>query len=113
MIEFNPNESNSIKSITNKKNMGVDVTTRFIKGKMLMFWKLSLKSIAYDFIDKFRFQTEKIQEIYNQYSIIKCRLYLNLIDTDSCLFFCLSVKLIILLKNQITSYFNNFVKIKN
>ena len=37
MIEFNPNESNSIKSITNKKNMRVDVTTRFIKGKMLMF----------------------------------------------------------------------------
>ena len=86
MIEFDCNECNSIKSIAIKKNMEVDVT-RFIKGKMLIFWKCSIKTFAYDFIDKFCFLNEEIQEIYNQYSIIKCHLYLNLTDTNSCSFF--------------------------
>ena len=95
MIQFDCNECNSIKSIAIKKNMEVDVT-RFIKGKMLMFSKLSIKSFAYDFIDTFCFSTGEIQEIYNQYSIIKCHLYLNLTDTDSCSFFlCLFMKLIV------------------
>ena len=57
--------------------MAVDVT-RFIKGKMLIFSKLSIKSFAYDFTDTFCFSTEEIKEIYNQCSIIKCHLYLNL-----------------------------------
>ena len=51
--------------------MKVDVT-RFIKGRMLLFSKLPIKSFAYGFIDTFHLSTEEIQEIYNQYSIIKC-----------------------------------------
>ena len=37
MIDFNKNECNSIKSIVIKGNTTIDVTSRFIKGKMLMF----------------------------------------------------------------------------
>ena len=65
--------------------MEVDVT-RFIKGKMLIFSKLSLKSFSYDFADTICFSNKEIQEIYNQYSINKCHIYLNFTDTDSCSF---------------------------
>ena len=68
------------------KNMQVGVT-RFIKGCLLkMFSKFSIKNFAYDFIDTFCFQTEEIHEIYNQYSIIKCYLYLKLTNTDNISF---------------------------
>ena len=60
---------------------------------MLMFSKLSLKSLAYDFIETFCFPTEEIKEIFNQHSIIKCHLYLNLTNTDSCSFFMFICKI--------------------
>ena len=44
MIDFDKNECNSIKSIIVKGNTNIDVTSRFIKGKMLMFAKFSIKS---------------------------------------------------------------------
>ena len=49
------NECNSIKSIIVKGDTNIDVSSRFIKGKMLMFTKLSLKSFVYDMIDVFCF----------------------------------------------------------
>ena len=55
MIDFDHNECNSIKSIIVKGDTNIDVSSRFIKGKMLMFAKLSLKSFVYDMIDVFRF----------------------------------------------------------
>ena len=55
MIEFYYDQTNSIKSIAKKENTEIDVTTHFIKGKMLMFAKLFLKSFVYDFIDRFCF----------------------------------------------------------
>ena len=55
MIEFDKNECNSIKSIVIKGNTTIDVSSQFIKGKMLMFAKLSLKSFIYDMIDVFCF----------------------------------------------------------
>ena len=55
MIEFDKNECNSIKSIVIKGNTTIDVSSQFIKGKMLMFAKLSLKSFVYDMIDVFCF----------------------------------------------------------
>ena len=55
MIEFDKNECNSIKSIVIKGNTTIDVSSRFIKGKMLMFAKLSLKSFVYNMIDVFCF----------------------------------------------------------
>ena len=43
MIDFEKNEYNSIKSIIVKGDTNIDVSSSFIKGKMLMFSKLSLK----------------------------------------------------------------------
>ena len=83
MIDFEYNASNSIKAVAIKKNTNVKVTSRFIKGKMLMFAKLSIKSFVYDMIDVFCFPNEDIQSIYDFYQIEKCFLYQNLTDTDS------------------------------
>ena len=83
MIEFDKNECNSIKSIVIKGNTTLDVSSRFLKGKMLMFAKLSLKSFVYDMINVFCFPVATIQEIYSRYQIQKCFLYQNLTDTNS------------------------------
>ena len=69
MIDFDKKECNSIKSILVKGNTRIDVSSRFIKGKMLMFAKLSLKSFVYDLIDVFCYPDEKIKEIYRYYQI--------------------------------------------
>ena len=61
MIEFDKNECNSIKLIVIKGNMTIDVSSRFIKSKMLMFAKLSLKWFVYGMIDVFCFPDETIQ----------------------------------------------------
>ena len=86
MIDFD-NDCNSVKSIIVSGNTTVDVSTRFIKGKMLMFAKVSLKSFVYDIIDIFSFPDEEVRAVYNQYDIEKCFLYLNLTDIDSCSMF--------------------------
>ena len=83
MIDFEYNASNSIKSLAIKKKTNVQVTSRFIKGKMLMFAKLSIKSFVYDMIDVFCFPNTEIKSIYDFYNIEKCFLYQNLTDTDS------------------------------
>ena len=67
MIDFDKNECNSIKSIIVKTDTNIDVSSRFIKGKMLMFAKLSLKSFVYDMIDVFCVPNNEIQEIYDYY----------------------------------------------
>ena len=83
MIDFEENNSASIKSLVIKRSSNIKVSSRFIKGKMLMFAKLSIKSFVYDIIDVFCFPDETIREIYNKYQIEKCYLYQNLTDTDS------------------------------
>ena len=83
MIEFDKTKCNSIKSILVKGNTSIDVSSRFIKGKMLMFAKLSPKSFIYDMIDVFCFSNEEIKQIYDYYQIEKCFLYQNLTDPDS------------------------------
>ena len=83
MIDFEENNSASIKSIVIKRSSNIKVSSRFIKGKMLMFAKLSIKSFVYDLIDVFCFPNDQIKEIYNKYQIEKCYLYQNLTDTDS------------------------------
>ena len=87
MIDFDKSECNRIKSILVKRSDTVNVSSRFIRGKMLMFAKLSLKSFFYDMIDVFCFPDEKIREVYNSYQIKKCFLYQNLTDTSSTLLF--------------------------
>ena len=83
MIDFDKTECNSVKSILIKGSDTVNVSSRFIKGKMLMFAKFSLKSFLYDMIDVFCFPDEEIGQIYDFYQIEKCFLYLNLTNTDS------------------------------
>ena len=65
----------------------MNVALHFIKEKMLMFAKLSLKSFVYDMIDIFCFPDEKLREIYKSCQTEKCFLYQNLTDTDSTLLF--------------------------
>ena len=48
-----------------------------------MFPKILLKSFVYDIIDVFCFPTEVAEMIYNKHNIIKCHMYLNLIDMYS------------------------------
>ena len=60
MINFEKNESSSIKSLIVKGQTNIKVSSRFIKGKMLMFAKLSLKLFVYDMIDVFCFPSEEI-----------------------------------------------------
>ena len=83
IINFENNECNSIKSLIVKGHTTIDVSSRFIKGKMLMFAKLSIKSFVYNMIDVFCFPNEEIQRIYDHYEIEKCFLYQNLKDTNS------------------------------
>ena len=87
MIDFDGKECNSIKSIPLKGSIKVNVTARFSDRKMLMFAKILLKSFVYNMIDVFCSPTEEVKVIYNKYDIVKCHLYLNLIDADSCLCF--------------------------
>ena len=94
MIDLNKRESNSIKSIVVNSSTTVDVSTRFCKGKMLMFAKMSLKLFVYDIIDVFCFPDDKVKGIFDKNDIEKCFLYLNLTDTDICsMFFVFICKL--------------------
>ena len=83
MIDFEECNSSSIKSIIVKGSNNIKVSSQFIKGKMLMFAKLSIKSFVYDTIDVFCFPDNEIITIYRKYQIEKCLLYQNLTDTDS------------------------------
>ena len=66
MIDFNKRESNRIKSIVLNSSTTVDVSsTRFCKGKMLMFAKMSLKSFVYDIIDVFCFPDDKVKGLFD------------------------------------------------
>ena len=83
MIDFDRKECSSIKSIALKTNTNINVISRFINGKMLMFGKILLKSFVYDMIDVFCLPTEEVKMIYDKYNVIKCHMYLNLTNTDS------------------------------
>ena len=83
LIDFDEEYSSSIRSIAIEKSSKVNLTTRFLNGKMLMFSKLSIKSFVYDLIDVFMFPNQEIKKIYEKYQINKCYLYQNLTDTDS------------------------------
>ena len=83
LIDFDEEYSSSIRSIAIEKSFKVNLTTRFLNGKMLMFSKLSIKSFVYDLIDVFMFPNEETKQIYKKYKINRCYLYQNLTDTDS------------------------------
>ena len=62
LIDFDEQYSASIKSLSIQKNTKIDLTTRFLNGKMLMFGKVSIKSFVYDIIDVFMFPNEEIKK---------------------------------------------------
>ena len=55
LIDFDEEYCSSIRSLAVKKSVKVNLTTRYLNGKMLMFSKISLKSFVYDLIDIFMF----------------------------------------------------------
>ena len=83
LIEFDHQNSNSIKAVIVKQNQNIKPTTRFLSGKMLMFAKVLIKSFVYDIIDVFMFPNEKTKNIYKNYNIEKCYVYQCLTNTDS------------------------------
>lgn len=92
MIDFDDEQTSSIKLLAIQKNSAVYLTTRFMKGKMLMFSKTPLCSFVYDIIDVLYFAHEDktFKNIYEKYNFQKCFVYQNLTNTDSTsLFFIL------------------------
>ena len=83
VTEFDNEQSNSIKSLAIETKGTISVTTRFMKGKMLMFAKTSIQSFNFDVIDVFMLPDETVQKIYDENRIKKCLLLQNLTDTDS------------------------------
>ena len=67
MIDLDEDNTNRIKSLAVEKKSNVKLTTRFIKGKMLMFAKTFLQSFVYNMIDVFSFPNQVLQEIYEKY----------------------------------------------
>ena len=59
LIDFDEQCFTSIKSLSIQKNTKIDLTTRFLNGKMLMFSKVSIKSFVYDIIDVFMFPNKE------------------------------------------------------
>ena len=83
LIDFDEEYSCSIRSIAIEKGSKINLTTRFLNGKMLMFSKVSIKSFVYDLIDIFMFPNAEIWEIYKKNKVNCCYLDQNLTDTDS------------------------------
>ena len=78
IIDFNDKESASIKSFAEKKKRnGIEVTTRFMLGKLLMFAKLSLKTFIYSLVETLYFPNSIVKEIYEKYyftTMLHCNL---------------------------------------
>ena len=55
LVDFDEEYSCSIGSVAIEKSSKINLTTRFLNGKMLMFSKVSIKSFVYDLIDVFMF----------------------------------------------------------
>ena len=83
MIVFDEEYLSRTKSLAVKNDTKINLTTRFLNGKVLMFSKTSIQSFVYDLIDIFMFPTDDVKEIYCQNKIQKCFLYQNLTDTNS------------------------------
>ena len=82
-MEFNNDESASIKPFAVKKKNVIRATTRFMSGKLLMFTKLSLKCFIYELSEILPFPDESVKKIYKKYKIERIICYHTLTDTDS------------------------------
>ena len=83
IVDFCAEEPVSIKSFALKEKQELQVTTRFLSGKMLMFAKLSLMSFIYELMEMLCFPDKKVKKIYQKYLIEKVYMYHILADTDS------------------------------
>ena len=63
LIDLDEEYSSSIRSIATEKSSKINLTTRFLNGKMLMFSKVLIKSFVYDLIDVFIFPDQEIRKI--------------------------------------------------
>ena len=59
VLEFNCQEAASTKSCAVKQSDHVNLTTRFLSGKILMFAKLSLMSFKYEMLKRFLSQIKR------------------------------------------------------
>ena len=84
-----------MKSLAIKKETKVNLTTRFLNGKMLMFSKTSIQTFIYNLIDVFMFPDDVVKKISKTKNEIQnCFLFQNVTDTDSTsLFFIFICKL--------------------
>ena len=60
LIDFDEEYSSSIRSIAIEKSSKINLTTRFLNGKMLILSKVSIKSFVYNLIDIFVFPDQEI-----------------------------------------------------
>ena len=58
-----------MKSLAIKKETKVNLTTRFLNRKIIMFSKTSIQSFVYDLIDVFMFPDDVVKEIYEKSEI--------------------------------------------
>ena len=77
--------TNSVKTITCKKQTMVKVSTRFLSTELLINAKIYLASFIYDCINTFCTPYDKTNKISNQNKIIKIIPYLLMTDIDSAL----------------------------
>ena len=85
IIEFNEHESSSVKSMAVKSETNIKCTSRFMSGKLLMFAKLSLKSLIYSLVEPLHFPEENpiVASIYEKYDIEQIFCYQILTYSDS------------------------------
>ena len=82
IIDFDEEQTNCIKSLAIEKKSSIALTTRFMKEKMLIFAKTSLRSFVYDIIDVFCYSDDVLKAVYSNYQVKRCFLHQNLTDTD-------------------------------
>ena len=58
-----------MKSLAIKKETKVNLTTRFLNRKIIMFSKTSIQSFVYDLINVFMFPDDVVKEIYEKSEI--------------------------------------------
>ena len=66
LIDFDEEHVSSVKSLGIKKETKVNLTTRFLNGKMLMFFITSIQSFVYDLSYVFMLPYDIVKEIYKK-----------------------------------------------
>ena len=66
LIDSDEEYSSIIKSVAVQKEVKMNLTTRFLNGKRLMFSKVSIKRFVSDIIDLFMFPAKETSKTYNK-----------------------------------------------